>query len=256
MEQLHRILLVQDDVSLSHAVKQHLDREGFNTECTPDATIGLERSLTGEYSLVLLDLGVAALGNLEVCRRIRAAKSKILVFMLSDRDGEMDKVVGLELGADDYLTKPFSVYELTARIRGHLRRLSAHRSGALPHDTTDAQGAVRFGPLEIDILRRRVLVGNRIVELTVKEFDVLSFFVRHPGRPFTREELLEAVWNASSMGYADTVGAVILRLRRKIERNPSSPELILTVRGIGYRFVDMFDLHPGRALLHAELGAS
>jgi DNA-binding response OmpR family regulator len=191
-------------------------------------------ALKGDYRLVILDLMLPGLDGLEVCKRIRKERDTLPILMLTARSEEFDKVLGLELGADDYLTKPFSIRELVARIKAIVRRSS--RSGAGAAAPTAA--AIEIHDLSIHLEKRRVIQEDRTIELTPKEFDLLVLFASHPGRVFTRDELLNQVWGYQFEGYGHTVNSHINRLRSKIERDPSEPELITTVWGVGYRFAE------------------
>ncbi len=237
------ILVIEDDEAVSLAVRVHLEREGLRVHVTADGALGLKLALDGDYALVLVDLGVHTLNGLDVCRALRRERPSAAIIIMTSRDSEIDKVLGLEIGADDYVTKPFGLYELTARIRAQLRRIHTLRSAETcevpPEGDVPAQ---RVGDLHVDFLRRRTTLAGRLIDLSVREFDLLAFLIRHPGRPFDRHALLESVWNLSTSGYADVVGAMILRLRRKIERDPSQPRYIITVRGIGYRFAEVHEL--------------
>ena len=229
------VLVVEDDADIRNLVRLHLEDAGFTVEATDNGTDGLRRSLDGDADLVVLDLMLPGVDGLEVCRRLRAEAPQLPVLMLTARTAEVDRVVGLEMGADDYLTKPFSVRELVARVKAILRRI----------DTLDAASqpaCLSVGPIEIDADARRVEVGGEAVELTAREFDLLTFFARHPGRVFTRGQLLDHVWGYTHSGYEHTVNTHINRLRRKLESDPSHPRYILTVWGVGYRFPTVEEL--------------
>ncbi len=238
------ILIVEDDDSICQVIRLHLEREGFLTEATASGDEGLKKALEKEYSLIILDLQLQGLGGIEVCKKIREQKKYVPIIMLTSRSAEIDKVIGLEVGADDYVTKPFSVYELTARIRARLR--IADKPGESSEAENKSQTLV-FGNLSIDVMRRKVVLDGKQIDLTPKEFEVLVFLAQRPGRPFTREILLESVWNLNAPGYADTVGALIQRLRKKIERDPARPMFVRTVRGVGYRFVEQHEFAEGDA---------
>jgi DNA-binding response OmpR family regulator len=191
-------------------------------------------ALRNRYDLVILDLMLPGMDGLEICRRLRARSNYVPILMLTAKSTELDRVVGLEIGADDYLTKPFSIRELQARVKALFRRLDAMSQRADPGDN----GVVRLERLEIDSGKRSVTLDGRTVALTAKEFDLLLQFARHPGRVYTRTQLLDLVWGYSYDGYEHTVNSHINRLRAKMEDNPAKPRYILTVWGVGYKFAD------------------
>jgi len=221
-----RILVVDDDPTVSEVVVRYLEREGFTVESVGDGLAAIDRAGTDAPDLVVLDLMLPGLDGLEVYRRLRSL-APVPVIMLTARGDEDDRVVGLELGADDYVSKPFSPRELTARVKSVLRRAG----GAVSADP----GTVEAGGLVVDLGAREVRVEGDAVTLTAREFDLLAFLARHPRRAFRREELLELVWGYS-YGDTATVTVHIRRLREKIERDPSAPERLTTVWGVGYRF--------------------
>lgn len=229
-----RILVVEDDRDLAHLVELHLQDLGCTTETAADGNTGLERALNGRFDLIILDLMLPGLDGLELCRRVRARPEYTPILMLTARSTELDRVLGLEMGADDYLTKPFSIKELMARVKAIFRYMDAVRSK--PAEGPPA--VVEVGDVEIDSARRSVRVRGRAVELTVKEFDLLRHFALHPGRVFTRTQLLDRVWGYGHDGYEHTVNSHINRLRAKIEEDPSCPRYVLTVWGVGYKFCD------------------
>ena len=222
-----RILVVEDEESFSDALSFLLRREGFEVSIAgtgPDALTEFDR--TGA-DLVLLDLMLPGLSGTEVCRAIRA-KSQVPVIMLTAKDGEVDKVVGLEIGADDYVTKPFSSRELVARIRAVLRR----RGDAEPA----APAAVEAGPVRMDVERHVVTVNGAGVTLPLKEFELLEFLLRNAGRVLTRGQLIDRVWGSDYVGDTKTLDVHVKRLRSKIEPDPAAPKHLLTVRGLGYKY--------------------
>ncbi|MDX6210025.1 MAG: two-component system, OmpR family, response regulator RegX3 [Frankiales bacterium] len=222
-----RILVVEDEESFSDALSFLLRREGFEVSVAgtgPEALTEFDR--TGA-DLVLLDLMLPGLSGTEVCRAIRA-RSQVPVIMLTAKDGEVDKVVGLEIGADDYVTKPFSSRELVARIRAVLRR----RGDAEPA----APGAVEAGPVRMDVERHVVTVNGAGVTLPLKEFELLEFLLRNAGRVLTRGQLIDRVWGSDYVGDTKTLDVHVKRLRSKIEPDPASPKHLLTVRGLGYKY--------------------
>jgi two-component system response regulator ResD len=222
-----RVLVVDDDPNLGEVVGRYLAKEGFTVELAADGRTGLERALVWLPDLVVLDLMLPGLDGIEVFRRLRRV-APIPVVMLTARGREEDRVAGLELGADDYVAKPFSPRELTARVKAVLRRAGGgvdHTSGA----------AIRHGELEVDLVAHEARRAGEPLVLTVKEFDLLAYLMSHPGRAFRRDELLAAVWGYS-VGDTATVTVHMRRLREKIEHDPSAPRHLCTVRGIGYRF--------------------
>ncbi len=224
------ILIVEDDPDIARLVQMHLRDLDCDADIVADGAEALPRFDQGRYDLVVLDLMLPGVDGLEICRRLRARSSYVPILMLTAKSSELDRVLGLELGADDYLTKPFSIQELLARIKALFRRVEA-----LSSPPEEEPVVVRHG-LEIDPARRRVRVDGAAVELTAREFDLLYHFARHPGRVFSRAQLLDQVWGYHHQGYEHTVNTHINRLRSKIERDPADPDYILTVWGVGYRF--------------------
>jgi DNA-binding response OmpR family regulator len=223
-----RVLVVEDDATVSEVVTRYLEREGFEVETTADGQDALERASARPPDLVVLDIMLPGIDGLEVCRRLRA-RAPVPVIMLTARGDEEDRVVGLELGADDYVSKPFSPRELTARVKAVLRRAGASLPEAEPPVAISQDG------LEIDVAAREVRMRDQLVTLTAREFDVLVFLARRPRQVFRREELLEQVWGYT-YGDTSTVTVHIRRLREKIEDDPSTPKRITTVWGVGYRW--------------------
>ena len=221
------MLVIDDDPTLAEVVERYLEREGFTVEVRADGEQGLERALSWLPDLVVLDLMLPGLDGLEVCRRLRDV-APIPVVMLTARASEDDRVAGLELGADDYLPKPFSPRELTARVKAVLRRAN----GTVP---TATSAVLRAGDLELDPVAHEVRRNDEPLALTTKEFDLLAHFLRHPNRAFRREELLEAVWGWT-YGDTATVTVHVRRLREKVELDPADPRHLRTVWGVGYRF--------------------
>jgi DNA-binding response OmpR family regulator len=223
-----RVLIIEDDPNVAEVVARYLQREGYQVEIVDDGARGLARALSHPPDLVVLDLMLPSLDGLEVCRQLRAA-APVPVIMLTARGEEDDRITGLELGADDYVAKPFSPRELTARVKAVLRRAAGGITAA------DEPSILRAGSLEVDPVAHEVHMDGRLVELTAKEFDLLVHFMRHPRRAFRREELLEDVWGFS-YGDTSTVTVHMRRLREKIEDDPSEPRHVCTVWGVGYRF--------------------
>jgi len=235
VDSAQRVLVVEDDREIAGLLKLHLEDAGCRVELAHDGASGLRKALEGTYSLVILDLMLPGLEGLELCRRLRAQADYTPILMLTAKSAEVDRVVGLELGADDYLTKPFSIRELLARVKALFRRMEAL---AAPREVA---GRIEIAELAIDLDGRRVSVAGRLVELTAKEFDLLVQLARHPGRVYTRAQLLDHVWGYARDSYQHTVNSHINRLRAKIEDDPSQPRYVLTVWGVGYRFLDPRD---------------
>jgi len=229
-----RVLIVEDDRDIAHLVSLHLKDIDCEAETVTDGRRGLERAHEGEHDLIILDLMLPGIDGLEICRRVRARSDYTPILMLTARNSEVDRVLGLELGADDYLTKPFSVLELVARVKALFRRIEALKSV----DASREDEPLNLPEMSIEPDKRRVMVRGESVHLTAKEFDLLLHFARHPGRVFTRAQLLDRVWGYGHDGYEHTVNSHINRLRSKIEEDPAQPQYILTVWGIGYRFAD------------------
>jgi len=232
------VLVIEDDRDIARLVELHLRDGGYSVTVVPDGKLGLRQALAKAYDLVILDLILPGMDGLEVCRHIRNRPEYTPVLMLTAKSTDVDRILGLEMGADDYLTKPFNVRELLARVKALFRRVEALRA----KDTTAPQKAIRAGDLTIDPEKRKVAVQGKPVHLTAREFELLLEFSRHPGRVYSRAQLLDKVWGYSYQGYEHTVNSHINRLREKIERSPANPRYILTVRGVGYQFVEPEDL--------------
>lgn len=226
-----RILVVEDDAEIASLVRLHLVDVGYEVRVASTGNEALTVGLADAWDLIVLDLMLPGVDGLEVCQRLRAASRTSPILMLTARSSEVDRVLGLELGADDYLTKPFSVRELVARVKAIFRRIDAAAARDLAREQV-----LTVGNLTIAVDRREVLCGERPVSLTAREFDLLLHFARHPGRVYTRAELLDHVWGYGHEGYEHTVNSHINRLRAKIEAEPAAPAYILTVWGVGYKF--------------------
>jgi len=230
-----RILVVEDQRDIADLIAMHLRDLGHQVDCVADGGKGLDAARTGRYDLMVLDVMLPVRDGLEVLRALRLDRIETPVLMLTARSSEIDRVLGLELGADDYLTKPFSIPELQARVKAILRRID-RQTAAEVEEQRDERIAV--DDLEIDTASREVKLRDRPVPLTAKEFELLLHFARNPGRAFTRMQLLDAVWGTTFEGYEHNVNTHINRLRGKIETDPANPRYVLTVRGVGYRFTD------------------
>ena len=223
------ILLVDDEESIQKLLTYPLEREGYRVVQARDGEEALLQFAAQEVDLVVLDVMLPKVDGLEVCRRLRTS-SAVPIIMLTARDDELDKVLGLELGADDYITKPFSIREFRSRVRALLRRASIPGGGTAQEETIERDG------LRIDLARRDVHVRDDLVQLTYVEFELLRTLAASPGRVFSREMLLEALWGGADYREPRTIDVHVRHLREKLERDPSEPEFILTVRGVGYRF--------------------
>jgi two-component system response regulator RegX3 len=224
------ILVVEDEDALAETIRYSLEREGFAVAVSPDGRGALERFRADRPALVILDLMLPELSGLDVCRAIRA-ESDVPIVIVTAKDTEADKVAGLELGADDYVTKPFSVRELVSRVRAHLRRADMGRT---PQD----DGHLTGGPVELDPARHEVRVRGEVVAVPPKEFALLEFLLRRKGRLLTRDQLIADIWGSDYFGDTKTLDVHVKRVRQKIEPDPHRPQHLLTVRGLGYRFVD------------------
>lgn len=236
-----RILVIEDDKDIAHLVELHLKDTGYEVTLAHDGNAGLDRALSKPYDLIILDLMLPGMDGLEICRRVRAAVVYTPVVVLTSKSSELDRVLGLEIGADDYLTKPFSIRELIARVKALFRRIEALKSEA----SQKSRRLIQTGDLIIDGEKRSVTLQGNPVSLTAKEFDLLSHFANQPGRVYTRMELLNLVWGYGYEGYEHTVNSHINRLRAKIEKDPARPCYLLTVWGIGYKFSDSEDFKKG-----------
>jgi len=231
---MSQVLVVEDNRDIAHLVQMHLSDIGVGVDHAADGNVGLAEARRRAYDLIILDLMLPGLEGQEVCRRLRAENILTPILMLTAKTAEIDRVMGLENGADDYLTKPFSVLELVARVKAILRRQDQYRHVA------PAQAAHRFPAigLEINTATREVTVRGRPIELTAKEFDLLFHLARYPGQVFSRAQLLDSIWGYGHEGYEHTVNSHINRLRSKIEIDPAKPMIVRTVWGVGYKFAD------------------
>ncbi|WP_416051048.1 response regulator transcription factor [Cupriavidus basilensis] len=230
MDHPKRILIVEDDVDIANVLSLHLRDERYEVVHSADGNEGLRLLAQGNWDALILDLMLPGVDGLEICRRARAMTRYTPIIITSARASEVHRILGLELGADDYLAKPFSVLEPVARVKALLRRVDA-----MAKDLRIDAGSLELGGLSIDPLTREASVDGRRIELTPREFDLLYFFARHPGKVFSRMDLLNAVWGYQHEGYEHTVNTHINRLRTKIEADPAQPSRILTVWGHGYK---------------------
>jgi len=230
-------LVIEDDPDIALLVQVNLRQLDCAADWAADGLEGLRLATDNQYEIIILDIMLPGLDGIEVCRRLRERGVRTPIIMLTSRDEEIDKVLALDLGADDYVSKPFSVRELMARVKARLRRFAPEQQPGFARAAGPATRLTR-GPLVLDTVLHRVTLAEHVVALTAKEFDLLALFMRHPGRTYTRTQLLEQVWGTSYAGYEHTVNSHINRLRVKIERDPARPEHILTVWGVGYQFTD------------------
>jgi DNA-binding response OmpR family regulator len=225
-----QILIIDDEPMIVESVSYNLKQEGYEVLTALDGESGLQLALTKEVDLILLDLMLPGMNGMEICRQIRQ-QSSVPIIMLTAKEGEIDRVLGLELGADDYVTKPFSMRELLARIKTVLKRTIPTGPG-MP----ETAKTIKIGELQIDLLGHEVTVKNQVINLSSKEFEMLRIMASHPGQVLSREQLLNLVWGNDFYGDSRTVDVHIRWLREKIENDPGDPEYILTVRGVGYKF--------------------
>ena len=231
---MHKVLVIEDELDIAKLVQLHLQDLPCEVGLAFDGIVGLAEAEAKPYDLIILDIKLPGIDGLEVCRRLRARGRYTPILMLTSKSSELDRVLGLEMGADDYLTKPFSVMELTARVKALFRRVEMLGK----KDEAAEAKVIQVQDLVIDIERHAVVVRGSAVELTAREFELLVHFARHPGRVYSRDQLLDQVWGYQHSGYDHTVNSHINRLRSKIERDPQNPEYIHTVWGVGYKFAD------------------
>ncbi|MBN1192522.1 MAG: response regulator transcription factor [Coriobacteriia bacterium] len=231
------VLVVDDEPAIREVVTLNLEAEGFEVVSDEDVAGALAAFASGEFVLAILDVMLPDGDGFELARAIRDL-SDVPIMFLSARDTDVDKAVGLGVGGDDYMTKPFSPVELVARVKAHLRRYAGGAGAATARDAS-RESVIEAGPVHIDLARRKVAVCGAEVELTAKEFDILCLLAEHPGRVYTKAEIYEKVWDEESFGDLSTVQVHIRRLRTKIEEHPDEPRLVSTVWGIGYRFEEV-----------------
>jgi DNA-binding response OmpR family regulator len=222
-----KILVVEDEPNMVAGLRDNFEFEGYEVITASDGVEGLQKALDESPDLVVLDVMMPRMSGLEVCKQLRAKRASIPIIMLTARGQEVDKVVGLELGADDYVTKPFSIRELLARVKAILRRVSAPKE----------QEQHSFGDVEVDLRHCRVLRSGKVLDVSSKEFDLLKYFISHSGETLSRDRLLEDVWGYDNFPTTRTVDTHLVRLRQKLEPDPEQPQYFLTVHGTGYRFV-------------------
>ncbi len=229
---MKNVLIFEDNKDIANLIQMHLTDSGCRAVISEDGLSAVEETEKSNFDLVILDLMLPKLDGLDVCRCIRKQSRYTPILMLTSKSSELDRVIGLEVGADDYVTKPFSIRELLARVKSQFRRAEATSSLEKPtHELS-------YGSLRINPENRRVLLGDRNIDLTAKEFDLLYKFAQNPGHVYSRSQLLDSVWGYGHEGYEHTVNSHINRLRSKIEDNPAKPDFILTVWGVGYKFND------------------
>lgn len=231
------ILIIEDNLDIANLVMINLRGKHMQVEHSADGNTGLRLALTGKYNLVILDLMLPGIDGMDICRTMRKENVNTPVLMLTAKTSELDRVLGLEVGADDYLTKPFSVPELIARVNSILRRSGEYQSS----QAVNKSDALQYGDLYIDPDTRQVLLSEKNIELTAKEFDLLWHFANNPGRVYSRSQLLSNIWGYGHDGYEHTVNSHINRLRAKIEADPAKPQYVITVWGVGYKFSQDFE---------------
>lgn len=231
----HQVLVVEDDPDIANLIRVNLNELGIHTTLSDRGKAALSAAKQHDFDLLVLDIGLPDISGLDICREVRQHKPQQAILMLTAKNSETDRVLGLELGADDYMTKPFSVRELQARVRSHLRRTDAFRDMSLP-ETEDTDQPIQVGNLTVKVKQHAVTLNQTELDLTSTEFDLIHHFAKHPNQVFTRAQLLEAVWGYHHSGYEHTVNSHINRLRAKVEKDATSPQVIQTVWGVGYRF--------------------
>lgn len=235
-----RILVVEDEESYRETLSYQLEREGYEVEAVADGPAGIASFDARGADLVLLDLMLPGLPGTEVCREIRK-RSNVPVIMVTAKDAEIDKIVGLEIGADDYVTKPYSFRELLARVRAVTRRTQHSEPEPPKADADDSDAIYQIGRVALNVDRHTVEVGGQEVSFPLKEFELLEYLMRNGGRVLTRGQLIDRIWGSDYVGDTKTLDVHVKRIRAKIEDDPSNPQLLLTVRGLGYRFVDVIE---------------
>jgi DNA-binding response OmpR family regulator len=227
-ESAAKILIVEDEPNMVAGLRDNFEFEGYQVITAGDGIEGLQKALDESPDIVVLDVMMPRMSGLEVCKQLRAKRASLPIIMLTARGQEVDKVVGLELGADDYVTKPFSIRELLARVKAILRRAAAGPKIQEQHS---------FGDVEVDLRRCRVVKSGKLLDVSSKEFELLKYFISHSGETLSRDRLLEDVWGYDNFPTTRTVDTHLVRLRQKLEPDPEQPQYFLTVHGTGYRFV-------------------
>ena len=242
-----KILIIEDEIDIAKLIKVHLSELDLHCDICTQGEAALEQALTQEYQLILLDVMLPGISGLDICRQVRQAKPLQSIIMLTSKTSEIDRVLGLELGADDYMTKPFSIRELQARVRSQLRRVHAinakntdqnndkFKGNSAQQASTQQEQGVSIGQLHIDHRYHQVTYKNKAINLTATEFELIDFFCQHPDQVFSRAQLLDGVWGYHHNGYEHTVNSHINRLRSKLEENCNEPQIIQTVWGVGYK---------------------
>ena len=230
-----KILIIEDNPDIANLLAMHLNDMNCDVIRESDGIEGLKAACDQPFDLIILDLMLPGIDGIKICQKLREQANFTPVLMLTAKSSELDRVLGLEVGADDYLTKPFSIRELLARVNAIFRRIDI-----LGQNQKEISEVLLFGELEIDTVTRNVKVYKKSVDLTAKEFDLLLHFAAHPGRVYSRTQLLDSVWGYGHEGYEHTVNSHMNRLRRKIEKNPAEPEFVMTVWGVGYKFNEKY----------------
>lgn len=227
-----RILVIEDNTDLASLLQLHLSDQFWTVDLESRGDRGFDKAINQIYDLIVLDIMLPGMDGIEILKQLRARDILTPILMLTSRSSEVDRILGLEFGADDYVTKPFSIRELVARIKAIFRRMETFKH----QDTDNTEPVLRINDLTIVPEKRKVMMAEKLIDLTAKEYDLLYFFAQHPGRVFNRSQLLDSVWGYGHDGYEHTVNSNINRLRAKIETNPAQPDYILTVWGVGYKF--------------------
>ena len=231
----HSVLVVEDDPDIADLIRVNLSELGIQTTLQNNGKQGLACAKQNKFDLLLLDVMLPEVSGLDICREIRHCKPEQAILMLTSKNSETDRVLGLELGADDYMTKPFSVRELQARVRSHLRRIDVFRQNQASSVSDESDDIIRVGLMEINPTHHTISINNEVLDLTSTEFDLVHHLAKHPNQVFSRAQLLEKVWGYHHSGYEHTVNSHINRLRAKVEADATAPKIIETVWGVGYK---------------------
>jgi len=231
---MKKVLIIEDEQSILKLLSYNLEQENYEVESAMDGQEGLDMAFENDYDMILLDLMLPSKDGMEICRELRQEKSEVPIIMLTAKDAEIDKILGLEIGADDYITKPFSPREVLARMKAVFRRYDKN-TGAQETKEAETEEIIAVGEIEIHPEKYEVIVGDTVLDLTPKEFDLLLYLARRTGRILSREQLLNAIWNYDFAGETRIVDVHISHLREKIEKNTKKPEYIITARGFGYK---------------------